>query len=67
MNDLEQLLAIQQEYEYFTKRSKELKTKEDYELLKKDPVFQSSYLQNVFAICDKRLSLQRVTKRTSVK
>ena len=56
MNDLEELLAIQQEYEYFTKRSKELKTKEDYEQLKKNPVFQTAYMQKVFSICDKRIS-----------
>ena len=67
MKELEELLAIQQEYEYFKKHSKELKTKEDYEQLKKDPVFQTSYMQNVFSICDKRLSRQRGSKRTSVK
>ena len=63
MKHLEELITIQQEYEYFTSQYKEISDKENYALLKKNPVFQSSYLKNVFAICDKRLAHQQNIQR----
>lgn len=59
MKRLDELIAIQQEYEYFTSQCKKISEKKNYTLLKKNPVFQSSYLKNVFAICDKRLACQQ--------
>ena len=54
MNDLEKLLIIQQEYEYFTKHSK---TEEDFIQLDKNPVFQSAYsnFALVFKLCSKNI------------
>ena len=62
MQHLNELIHIQLEYEYFTKHCKDIATKEEYSLLKKNPVFQSSYLKNVFAICDKRLANRQMTE-----
>lgn len=62
MNPLDELIHIQQEYEYFTKHCQDITTKEEYRLLKKNPVFQSSYLKNIFAICDKRLASRKMIK-----
>lgn len=62
MNHLDELIHIQQEYEYFTKHCKDITTKEEYHLLKKKPVFQSSYHKNIFTICDKRLANRQITE-----
>ena len=63
MKHLEELITNQQEYEYFTSQCKKISDKENYALLKKNPIFQSSYLKNVFAICDKRLARQQNIQR----
>lgn len=39
MNHLDELIHIQQEYEYFTKHCKDITTKEEYHLLKKKLYF----------------------------
>lgn len=62
MDKLEELIRIQQEYEYFMKQSRQASHEEAYALLKKNPVFQSSYMKQVFALCDKRRSMERITQ-----
>lgn len=60
MNDLEKLLIIQQEYEYFTKHSK---TEEDFIQLDKNPVFQSAYIKNILATCNKQLAVNKLREK----
>lgn len=62
MNNIKELIRIQQEYEYFTKQMSEDATDEAYALLKKNPLFHSSYMKQVFAQYDKRRSTERIAK-----
>lgn len=62
MNNIKELIRIHQEYEYFTKQMSEDATDEAYALLKENPLFQSSYMEQVFTQYDKRRSTERIAK-----
>lgn len=63
-NDIDKLIATQQEYVYFSNHCKDLPDKNAYTRLKQDPVLQSSYMKQVFAACDRRLIAQQHLART---